>query len=325
MARLFTLLLFIFLHSFIIAQDKILLSEDFKNNKKEWKLQRDKNFLVEINKGVLHLEKFEKNFTSRGCLWYSRPIPGFNALNDFSITMYARFISGGDVVDVIDMQWGSWERKDGHIVSGLYQLNLMPARGEVKLDHFKSGWTYFVRKDIRKLIQEIKFKPNEINRYDLEQKDGFVYFSVNGTLLLKQLCKPVEGNGIGFQGCLKSVLEIDKIIVRQQNITKAVTVDSAQITANINKNEINYPADKELKIFPNPFTDNLSIKLFLDQAETVQVSLVDINGAVLQQHTRELQKGVQTIRLYADVNPGSYIVRISVGKSKLLSGAVIKL
>lgn len=60
------------------------------------------------------------------------------------------------------------------------------------------------------------FDAYNINKYELIQKNGFIYFLVNNIELLKQARKPIAGNNIGFQQCLKSAWEIDKIEIRQK-------------------------------------------------------------------------------------------------------------
>ena len=304
------------------GQDKVLLKEDFKDNRKMWQLKNDTNFLVNIKDGVLHLEKLEKNFTHRGCQWYSKVIPGLNTLNNFSLTYYIRFISGGDIIDMIDFQWGDKGKMvNGRLNSNLYQLEFFP-RGEVRLNYFNSNWNYFVRKDIKTLLGA-EFNSKKLNKYEIIQKDGFIIFSINNREVLKQLTKPIEGSSIGFQQCLKSAWEIDKIEVRQQVAKKTITPDSLYLITATDKNQIIYPADKELKVYPNPFNNLLHVNIFLDEEETVVLNLIDITGAVLQEHRKKLQKGIQNIMMYADVVPGSYILRLQIGK-KVLSTTVIK-
>lgn len=198
----FLLLLLQFLSIDTFGQKK-LLEDNFKNNKNEWKLRNDSNFLVEINDGVLHIEKREKNFISRGCLWYSRNIPGLNTQKDFSVTFWAKYISGGDIFDMIDFQWGeSGKSVNGKLSSNLYQLSFH-LKGEVKLDYFNRNWTYFVRKKIDPL-QDKGFDPKRLNKYELEQRDSFVIFRVNDKEVLKQFYQPIAGSSIGIQQCLKA-------------------------------------------------------------------------------------------------------------------------
>jgi len=303
------------------SQGKIF-EDDFSNNEHGWKLQDNKEFLVEIKDGVLHLEKFEKNFTSRGCLWQHQVIPGLNTQKNFSITIYARYLRGGDIIDMIDFQWGERNKKGQRIIGDLYQLSLLLSRGEAKLDYFNERWTYFVRKDI-KYIWEEGFRPREMNKYELVQKDSTVSFRINDREVLKQFCSPIPGNSIGFQNCLKCAWEIDKIVVRQeQSEANPVAKDTPQIHLPLPA-EITRPTDNKVKVFPNPFQQHLQVNLQLEKEENVQVSLVDINGITLQQHNKQLPPGIQQIHLYADVPAGSYVLKLQIGK-KLLTAIVIK-
>lgn len=316
----YALLLFLAFRTPAYSQ-KIILKDDFKNNKNGWKLQHDSSFRVDIKNGVLHVEKFKKNFISRGCLWYQKSIPGFNTQNDFSMTIYAKFLSGGDIIDMIDFQWGQREKVvKGKLSSRLYQLSFM-MNGEVKLDYFDKGWTYFVRKKIKTLLGN-EFDPKRINKYELEQKDSFIVFKVNNQEVLRQFYHPVAGNSIGFQQCLKTAWEIDKIVVRQQPKKKAAIADSTR-SASIKPSEVTYLSDQELKVYPNPFVHNLSVAINLEKEENVQFSLVDMNGNIWQQHNRKLSAGIQHLQMYADVAPGSYVLKVQMGK-RVLSAKVIR-
>lgn len=191
-----------------------LFEDDFNDNKNGWRLQSDSNFLVEIKNGALHLEKFEKNFTSRGCLWYNKPVPGLNTLADFSITLYARFLHGDDVADVLDLQWGeSQQRTEGRVASSLYQLTFL-LKGEIRLERFKPGWTTVARE---RLPSEwnATFDPKQLNKYELLQQDSVVSLRINDREVFKQAYSPIAGSSIGIQQCLKSAWEIDKIVIRQ--------------------------------------------------------------------------------------------------------------
>lgn len=304
------------------GQEKILLRDDFKNNRRGWELQNDSNFLVSITDGVLHLEKLHKNFTSRGCLWYSKNIHRLNTLNNLSLTFYARFVSGGDIMDMIDFQWGDKGKVvNGRLNSNLYQLQFF-IRGEVRLNYFNSNWNYFVRKNIKTLLGS-EFNSNQFNKYEIIQKDGFIIFYINNKEVLKQLTKPIEGSSIGFQQCLKSAWEIDKIEIRQQASNKTITPDTLNLITSPDKNQIINPSDKELKVYPNTFNKVLHVNIFLDEEEIALINLIDITGAVLQEHRRKLQKGFQHIMMYADVVPGSYLLRLQIGE-KVLSTTVIK-
>jgi hypothetical protein len=319
----YALLLLSFFSSTAFSQKKIF-EDDFKNNKNGWKLRNDTNFLVDIKNGVLHIQKFQKNFVSRGCLWYNKKIDGLNTLNDFSITLYAKFISGGDIFDWMDFQWGnSLQPKDPlkrkTVTNGLYQLSFITT-GEIKLDYFDNSWSYFVRKNIKTLLGE-KFDPKKINKYEIVQKDSLVIFKVNDKEVLKHFCNPIAGNSIGFQQCLKTEWEIDRIVIRQEK--KKITASKIVSLPPVKSSDINYTTDKELKVYPNPFNHDLYVNVYLEKEETVRLFLIDMSGTTLQQHQKQLGQGVQNIRLYADVPSGAYILKMQIG-NKVLTATVIK-
>jgi hypothetical protein len=304
----------------LFSQDKVLLKDDFRNNKNKWELQKDTDFLVTINNGFLHLEKLQKNFDRRGCLWYSKAIPNLNTLRNFSITIYAKLLSSGDIFEMFDLQWGARDTSNhGNITDNLYQLSLT-LKGYVKLEYFNSRWNFFVSKNPQTILKNIGYKPGDVNKYELVQKDGLVIFLVNDKELLRQLVEPIPGNSIGFQHCMKSAWELDKIIVRQLGNTE--TYSTERISA-IAFHDGPAKAD-ELKAYPNPFINTFYVNFQLEQDATVQLTLLDMNGAIIQQHNRKLLKGQQNINFYADVTPGTYIVKVQAG-STLKTTKIIKL
>lgn len=302
------------------GQEKVLLNDHFNDNRNNWYLQKNIYFLTDVKDGVLHLEKFEKNFIQRGCLWYNKAIPGLNTLQDFSITLHARLISGGDIFEMIDMQWGQRDTTGrGREKDDLYQMSLA-FRREVKLEYFNSGWNFCVRKNIRALLDSNKFNPRQFNKYELIQKAGFIIFRVNDIELLKHMAEPIPGNSIGFQQCLKSAWEIDQIVVRQlDNNPGKILVDTLVTSPE------NTVVNSGLKVYPNPFNDLLNLNFTLDKAQQVEVCLFDMNGNIPQRHVRQLPKGGQNFRMYADVPPGSYIIVIKTADGKRMTATVIKL
>lgn len=82
-------------------------------------------------------------------------------------------------------------------------------------------------------------------------------------------------------------------------------------------------ASGELAVFPNPFNRDFYVNFQLEKEENVQLVLMDIAGAVWQQHNKKLPAGTQAMRIYADVPAGSYVVKVQTG-NKVLSATVIK-
>ncbi len=320
MKPLISILLLFAFQKTVFCQDKILLADDFNNNSNHWKLVNDSNFLVEIKHGVLHIQKFQKNSIQNGCLWYSKPIDGFDTHENFSIAFYAKYISGGDIFDDIDLQWGKLNSEDTwRETPSLYQLSFM-YRGEIHLNYFSKEWTYLIRKDTKDLLNGLAFNPYKINKYELIQKDGFVIVKVNDKEFFKQLTPPIDGNSIGFQQCMKNAWEIDKIIVKQlsKNIDTTITLDTLPVLPDtVLKNNA-------LRIYPNPFKNIFYVVLDLPKDESVKISMFDINGTLIQEHTRTIYKGFQKIDLYADVPAGSYVIKVELENSQVLSKIIIK-
>lgn len=307
-----------------ICQDKVLLTENFKNNKNGWRTQKNASFYVDIRKGVLHLEKFKKNFDDRGCLWYRKEIKGLNTAADFSVTFYAKFLSGGDHTDMIDIQWGAWDKLIRSKITGIYQLNFL-LKGDVKLDYFNMQWNYSFRYKAKEILNRNLYQPSQFNKFELIQKDGFIILNINDEQYFKQFAEPISGTAIGFQQCLKSAWEIDKIIVKQLNTGKAAIPDSMARPLSIDSVK---QADKlngnTLQVYPNPFINELTLLLTSEKIATAKIELYDIQGNLVLQYDKRLDAGEQAVRLYADVLPGTYVVKATV-EGKVTTAKIVKL
>lgn len=310
--------------SIAVCQDKLLLSENFKDNRNAWRLRKDSSFSVEIKNGSLQLEKFTKNFDDRGCLWYKKEIKGLNTLEDFSITMYAKLLSGGDHTDLFDIQWGAWDKVILSKATSIYQLNYF-LRGDVKLDHYNRGWNYSLRKMAKEISDKNLYLPNQYNKFEIIQKEGFILLNINDKQYFKQFVTPIDGNSIGFQGCLKSAWAIDKIIVRQfkTNPRKPVSPLSSPVSADSTRAG-DQTAEVPLKVFPNPFKNEFTVLVSMIKASTAKIELLDVKGSVLLQYDRKLEAGNHNIRLYAEVPPGAYVVKLTIGH-KITSTKLLKL
>lgn len=312
-----------------LGQYKTVLSEDFKNNKRGWRLRSDSSFLVDINNGSLHLEKFRKNFDDRGCLWYNKEIDGLNTLQDFSITIYAKFISGGDIIDMFDIQWGQWDSTNRSLANSIYQLNFM-LKGDVKLDYFdrqsKSRWNYSLRGKAKEILDRNLYRPNVYNKYELVQKEGFIIFNINDQQYFKQFATPIAGNSIGFQQCLKAAWEIDKIVVKQaQSNNRPVENMDSLLVKNTDSTSLGgKTGDEVLKVYPNPFINEFTVALSTTKTAPATLELLDAKGTLLLEYSRKLEPGQHTIRLFADVPAGIYFLRSTID-SKLTTTKLVKL
>ena len=326
--------------TFCYGQEKILLNENFNNNARGWDLlPESKEFVVKIDKGVLHLEKLHKNFDSRGCLWYKKEIKGFDASKEFSIKVNAKQISGGDIFDVLDIQWGVAASGNINKKAMLYQLNIF-MDGSVRLDFFHSKWDYFSRINIKAKLDAIGFDPKNNNKYEIIQKDAFVYLNINATEVYKQYVLPIEGKSIGFQHCLKGAWEIDKIVVSQlltakhkkvQNksdkiitaqsdsiletkrifrLKNITSIDTSGGNLSIQNDGLKIFTKEELVIYPNPFKDAFKVKFKLAEDGDVRIFLINITGQVMKTETKFFKQGEVDFLMKANVPSGVYIVRV---------------
>lgn len=297
-------LMFLSLTAF--GQDTVLFKDDFQDNRNNWKLwENSKEFYVNIEQGVLHLEKRNKNFDSRGCLWYSQKIDGFDTSKDFSIVLVGKFVSGGDIFEALDIQWGTLAEKNISTQSTLYQLNFF-LDGNVRLDFFQSKWDNFNKVNVKEKLEEIAFNPEVFNKYEVSQESGFIRFKINGYEVFKQYVVPVKGNAIGFQHCLKCVWEIEELEVVQKNTLS----ESIENVMSVEEEGLRMFNENELVIYPNPFVDKFNVKFSLDKKEKVTVYLIDIKGHIVAQETRVLPEGNVDFTIEAAVTDGIYIVRL---------------
>jgi Secretion system C-terminal sorting domain len=155
------------------------------------------------------------------------------------------------------------------------------------------------------------------------QQGGFIILKINDQQYFKQYANPISGNAIGFQGCLKSAWEIDKIIVKQLERSKdhRANIISAAIDSvkQAHKNDVT-----TLKVFPNPFINEFTVLVAAEKTTTAKIELFDVLGNLIMQYDKKLDAGEQTVRLYADVSPGTYIIKATID-NKVTSTKIVKL
>lgn len=81
----------------------------------------------------------------------------------------------------------------------------------------------------------------------------------------------------------------------------------------INKEGNENLRELELNTFPNPFVDQISILLKVEQEENAKVQLLDVNGKVLYADEWQLQAGVYSEKLIKDLSGlsrGIYFIRV---------------
>ncbi len=306
-----------------LCQGKVLLSENFRNNKNGWQQRNDSSFSVVITNGVLRWQKYKKNFDDRGCLWYKKEIKGLNTLEDFSITIVAKFVDGGDIFDAFDIQWGNWDKVISSKITSIYQLSFF-LKGDVKLDYFSKNWNYSLRQMAREINNNKQYRPGEFNNYEIVQKDGFVILSINDKQFFKQFASPIAGNSIGIQGCMKSIWEIDKIVVKQLKKKNTNEADSISMIAISDSLKQSGNSEENLKVFPNPFVNEFTVNVTTEKVTQAKIELFDMQGNLVMQYDRKLDVGKHLMRLYADVAAGTYVLKVTAD-NKTTTTKIVKL
>jgi uncharacterized protein (TIGR02145 family) len=115
--------------------------------------------------------------------------------------------------------------------------------------------------------------------------------------------------------------------VRVENLTKSTSItlngsDNLRLTVTTDVNSVNGTQLSELKIYPNPMTDNSTIEVCPPVNGDAIISVLDFNGKQIAQLQTYLENSLQTFRL-SGIKSGFYLVNIKGNNynfsSKLLS------
>ena len=87
------------------------------------------------------------------------------------------------------------------------------------------------------------------------------------------------------------------------------------IPTGINSTEGIQPA--ELKVYPNPMTDNSTLKIYPPVAGDATITVYDMTGKMLTQIQSELENGLQEFHL-SGLKSGSYLINV-IGNTYQLS------
>jgi hypothetical protein len=78
--------------------------------------------------------------------------------------------------------------------------------------------------------------------------------------------------------------------------------------------------DVDAKVYPNPFADKIMVSYTINSISDVNISLTDMSGREFERISRSSQIcGLYNLELGQNVNPGSYLLKISIGnKSNII-------
>ncbi len=89
--------------------------------------------------------------------------------------------------------------------------------------------------------------------------------------------------------------------------------EDPEIVASNDDTKLDKLKENRLKIYPNPVSDNLSIALQLEENKTVEVTLIDINGKLINKFW--ISNGVNSINLH-NLAPGEYFLTTLIESDK---------
>lgn len=85
--------------------------------------------------------------------------------------------------------------------------------------------------------------------------------------------------------------------------------------------------DQEIKAFPNPFSENVTIQFNLEKSELVSWFVYDLNGELVFSENRKFPKGANTFQIYANrfKGKGVFLIQLKTGEEILQTQRVIRL
>ncbi len=89
--------------------------------------------------------------------------------------------------------------------------------------------------------------------------------------------------------------------------------EDPEIVASNDDTKLDKLKENRLKIYPNPVSDNLSIALQLEENKKVEVTLIDINGKLINKFW--ISNGVNSINLH-NLAPGEYFLTTLIESDK---------
>lgn len=105
------------------------------------------------------------------------------------------------------------------------------------------------------------------------------------------------------------------------NGTGFVSIDFAELTSSMNE----LATQIDMKVFPNPTTENISIQLNSTKAKNIQIRLTDITGKLVLAENWQIQAGDNAKQIpIAQIAKGAYMVQL-VENQDIISKKIIKL
>ncbi len=191
------------------------------------------------------------------------------------------------------------------------------------------------------LMQNFKFNPDTITVQKgqvvqwIQDVNGVEHNTVSGTISADGNCSPdglwesplYENKGETFSYAFDSVGQFSYYCTPHcgAEMYGLVTVKDST-TQDPSTGIAKKPESIELKAYPNPVQNNVKVKTSLtDASSRVQLSVVNMQGRVLQEASYQNVSGQQTLNLdMGGVSAGSYYLRLQTADGKVARQLLIK-
>ena len=87
---------------------------------------------------------------------------------------------------------------------------------------------------------------------------------------------------------------------------------------NLTFDKFGFENSSSLQVFPNPFTEHLSMNLLLNEKQKVEIRLFNSIGVLVSISTLEMEKGSQEINIFKQLNlnstlgKGIYVIKVKM-------------
>ena len=106
--------------------------------------------------------------------------------------------------------------------------------------------------------------------------------------------------------------------------TKTFNFKSNNVLGTIAKPVILEIFSDNVSIFPNPFEDNLTIKVDVLESETVTVQLYNLTSQLLYSKEFEVTAGANMLKISPKVATGIYLLQVKMKENTVISKVVKK-
>lgn len=199
---------------------------------------------------------------------------------------------------------------DVYEFNGKYMHNAFASAATNNTTTLPVKLTYFEAKKANENVKLVWITASEINNKGFE-----VQRSVNGKTF--ETIAFVKGEGNSNNNVMYS--SIDENAFAKNQVQKLyyrlnqIDFNGKSTLSQVKEVSINDVVNNDIKVYPNPFTNELNIETLNTENTISTVQIIDISGRVLMTQTEAVTKGLSTVKLSNTNNlaAGIYFVKVS--------------